>query len=69
MTNLPLLPAWSVVSATIAAITAPTKPTPITTTISLPSARAALTRDFDPLKLRLVVLLARYGELLAGGTD
>jgi hypothetical protein len=46
MTNLPGLPvSWSMVSATIAAITAPTKPTPITTTISLPSLRAASTSD------------------------
>ncbi len=45
MTNLPGWPSGPVESATIAAITAPTKPTPMTTTISLPSARAAATRD------------------------
>src|SRR5437899_6262125 len=39
MTNLLGRPFLSHVSATIAAITAPTKPTPMTTTISLPSLR------------------------------
>src|ERR1035437_11007230 len=40
ITNLLDRPFLSTVSATMAAITAPTKPTPITTTISLPSLRA-----------------------------
>ena len=41
MTNLPGRPLASSESAITAAMTAPTNPTPMTTTISLPSARAA----------------------------
>src|SRR5688572_17800130 len=43
MTNLPDRPLLSVESATTAAITAPTKPRPTTTTISRPSARWCFT--------------------------
>jgi len=43
ITNLLFLPAASLVSATMAAITAPTKPRPITTTISLFALRACCT--------------------------
>ena len=43
-TNLRDRPALSVESATTAAITAPTKPSPMTTTISRPASRSAATR-------------------------
>ncbi len=46
MTNLLGLPvSASTVSAMMAAITAPTNPMPMTTTISFPSSRAARTRS------------------------
>ncbi len=47
MTNLRAAPVFrSVLSATTAAMTAPTNPSPMTTTISLPRARSLSTRPF-----------------------
>ena len=58
-------PFLSTVSAMIAAITAPTNPTPMTTTISLPSARARFASVSTRLSSAAYSSLSRKGEFLA----
>ena len=66
MTNLLGLPVFrSTVSAMMAAITAPTKPTPITTTTSLPSPAGLVGKPLQTGHLLGVVGLGGNGKLFA----